>query len=88
MSKSKKYYHPQHDWYTKNNLTPPTTIPHGTQEDLDQQVMKLKPTSWRLEGNKLIGETEVGPLVNFIPPNYILTGTDENGMPKLKKIDM
>jgi len=87
MSKSKKYYHPQTDQYRKWGLEPPETIPHGTEGEIKEKLTRLKPNSWRLEGNKLIGETEMGPLVNFIPTDYILTGT-KNGLPIFKKIDM
>ena len=49
-------------------------------------MKQLKPNSWKLEGNKLIGETEYGPLVQFIPTDRVLTGTDDNGLPIFKQI--
>jgi hypothetical protein len=86
MSKAKKYYHPDSDFYSKHNIAPPEAIAHGTEDELE--FVQLKPNSWRLEGNKLIGDTEMGELVNLIPPNYILTGTDDEGTPIFKKLDM
>ena len=55
-------------------------------EDLEKNMKKLKPNSWRLEGNKLIGETEFGPLVNYIPTDYICKGSDADGLPILEKV--
>lgn len=86
MAQSKKYYHPQHDFFTKRNLPPPTTVSHGLEDDISKKLVELKPNSWRLEGNKLIGDTEMGPLVQFIPTNYICKGTDDSGLPILEKI--
>ena len=73
-------------WYLDRKLTPPTRNPHGTEEDIAAKVKPLTPTNWRLEGNKLIADTEMGPLVNFIPTDLILTGVDEKGLPILKRI--
>lgn len=84
---SGKYYHPQTDFFRKFSMPAPQTITHGTEDDVKEKMTELKPTKWRLEGNKLIGDTEMGPLVNFIPSNYILKGTDSKGMPILEKLD-
>lgn len=81
-----KYYHPDTDFIRKIGGTPPVAIPHMTEEEIQKNMKELKPNSWKLEGNKLIGETEFGPLVQFIPTDYILTGTDDKGLPVLKKI--
>lgn len=83
-----KYYHPDTDYIRKLGAAPPVAIPHMTEEEIAQNMKPLKPNTWRLEGNKLIGETEMGPLVQFIPTDYILTGTDDKGLPILKKIDI
>lgn len=66
----------------------PETITHGTEDDIRDKLVKLKPTVWRQEGNKLIGKTQMGTLVNFIPTDYILQGTDEDGNPILEKLDI
>lgn len=68
--------------------TPPEHLPHGTPDIIRENMRRLKPNSWKLAGNKLIGETEMGPLVQFIPTNYICVGTDEDGLPKLQKISL
>jgi hypothetical protein len=81
-----KYYHPQSDFYNKLKLPVPEAISHGTEEDVSKRLVKLEAKSWRLEGNKLIAETEMGPVVNLIPTDYIMRGIDSNGLPILDKI--
>lgn len=66
--------------------TPPTSEAHGTEEDVRNNMIKLRPKTWVLEGNKLIGHTEHGPVVQYLPTNYICTGVDDDGLPKLQKI--
>lgn len=68
--------------------TPPTSVRHGTEEELEKTRVELTPKNYRLEGNKLISETEHGTLVQFIPTNRIMTGVDDRGMPVFKKIDI
>ena len=65
---------------------PPKHYPHGTEEDIADKMERLMPNEWRLEGNVLIGKTKYGTLAQNIPPNYILVGTRDNGLPKFKKI--
>lgn len=81
-----KYYHPDTDFIRKLGAAPPVAIPHGTDEDIRDKLTPLKPNSWKLEGNKLTGMTEMGLLVQMIPTDYILTGTDEKGLPVFKKV--
>jgi hypothetical protein len=64
----------------------PNIKAHGYPDEIRENLRPLKPKTWHLEGNKLIGETEMGPLVQFIPTNYILLKTDEDGLPVFKKI--
>lgn len=67
--------------------TPPEHIPHGaTSDDIASKLVPLKPNNWYMEGNQLIGETEMGKLCQFLPTDYICVGVDADGMPKLKKI--
>lgn len=81
-----KYYVDNHDWFIKHKLPPPATYSHGTEEDIEKKFKKLKPFSWRMEGNKLIGQTEMGPLVQYLPTDMICTGTDDEGLPILSKV--
>lgn len=83
-----KYYHPDTDFIRKLGAAPPIATPHVTEEEILKNMKQLKPNSWRLEGNKLIGDTEMGRLVQFIPTDYICKGTDDKGLPILEKIDI
>jgi hypothetical protein len=75
-------------WFERNGLQKPEHIPHGKQADLEARLVPATVSSWRLEGNQLIAETNYGPHVQTIPTDYILVGTDENNLPVLKKISI
>lgn len=66
----------------------PSHQPHGLPEDIKQNMRKLLPNQWKLVGNELKGWTEMGEFSYRIPPHYICHGTDEKGLPILKKIDL
>lgn len=80
------YEAPDAEWFKKHKLTPPETTAHGTEEEIQDRMVEMKPKRWRQEANKLIGQTELGEVVNFIPTDMMLTGTDKDGLPILKKI--
>lgn len=87
-----KYYHPDSDYWRKYELPAPETIDHGVhisnnEDDLSDKFTKLLPNEWKLEGNKLIGKTEMGLLVQMIPTDYILEAT-ENGLPKFRRVSI
>lgn len=65
----------------------PETIAHGTVDDIKDKMEKLLPNSWRLEGNRLIGETSMGTLVNMLPTDVILVG-EKDGKPIFRKVDI
>lgn len=83
---SGKYFHPETDFLRKFDLPAPASYVHGTEDDVRAKMTQLKPNSWRLEGNKLIGMTDMGPLVQTIPTDYICKGTDKRGLPILEKV--
>lgn len=74
------------DWFIRKGLTPPSHVPHLTEEEIRAKMKRLSATQWRQEGNKLIAKTEMGELVNFIPTNLLLKGVDAEGLPILEKI--
>lgn len=78
------YYHPDTDQMRKWNVPLPTAETHGTQDDIRANLKPLKAQSWRMEGNKLIGQTDMGELVQSIPTDYICLGIDNRGLPILK----
>lgn len=81
MQPSKEYKE-----FEKWQVKQPDHQPHGNDAEIAANMRRLKPSTWRLEGNMLIGQTEMGPLAQRIPTDYILEGTDAQGLPKLRKI--
>jgi hypothetical protein len=72
--------------FEKWGVPPPTSQPHGTPQELKANLEPIRPSKWRMEGNKLIGETEMGVVAQFLPTDLICTGTDSQGLPIFKKI--
>jgi hypothetical protein len=67
----------------------PSHDAHGTdslEKPISEQLRSVKPRNWRQQGNQLIADTDWGPLVQTIPVDYLLDGTDERGLPKFKKV--
>lgn len=87
-SDSGLYSEKELEQFDRWNVPRPSHLPHGTDEDIRKNLKPMKAMSWRLEGNKLIAETEFGPVVNFLPTEYIMEGIDEKGLPKLRKLDI
>lgn len=83
---SNRYYHPDTDQLRKWGVPLPTADAHGTPEEIQANMKQLLPNDWRMEGNKLIGRTEMGELVQYIPTDYVLVGSDEKGLPIFQKI--
>lgn len=72
--------------FKRFELPLPSRDPHGTEEDIRSNLKPLEVKSWRLEGNRLIAETDHGTLVNILPTNVIMTGVDDKNLPILKTI--
>lgn len=53
---------------------------------LSNQLTREIPTNWRMEGNKLIGDTPNGQIVHFMPVDVLLVGTDKSGKPIFEKL--
>lgn len=79
-------YSKEDRWYIKNGVAPPEHSAHGTPDEIRANLKPAKVTKWHLDGNKLVAETELGPVVNYLPPEYILRGVDESGLPILTKL--
>lgn len=73
-------------WFEENGLTPPSRAEHGTEADVRSQMQPLKMWDWRLEGNQLHCQTDMGPFMQTIPTNLVLTGMNENNLPILVKV--
>lgn len=87
-----KYYHPDADFWRKYDLPAPESISHdmgGTNEEIRAKMTRYQPTSWSMEGpGVLVGQTEMGRLVQHVGTDYILTGTDTDGLPILTRIQV
>lgn len=66
----------------------PTREPHGRDEDIRANMRPANPRNWRLEGNILKADTDFGPYAHPIPTDYVMDGTDERGLPILRKLDI
>ena len=73
-------------FYKKHGKAPPKHFEHGTEQEIRENMVRLRPGSWRLEGNQLIGQTELGTLVQTVPSDVILVGTDDDGLPMFKRV--
>lgn len=74
-------------WFEKHGLTPPSHTEHGVNQDnIRDKLKRLEAKKWRLEGNRLVAETDMGEVVNYIDPDVIMTGVDENNLPVFKRI--
>jgi hypothetical protein len=74
-------------WFDKHGKERPSHVPHGTEEDIRKNMVKLMPTKWVQQGNQLIGTTEDGVrIVQSIPTDHLLSGTDDRGLPTFTKI--
>lgn len=68
-------------------IEPPEVTNHGvTPDDIRAQMQPAKCWNWRLEGNTLHCDTDLGPMTQTISTDYILRGTDEKGLPILVKV--
>ena len=69
---------------------PPSHEEHGIRDTyenpLGEQLPKGNARNWRMEGNELICDTDFGPVRQRIPTDYICHGTDDKGLPILKKL--
>lgn len=66
----------------------PSHEAHGTPEDIRGSLKRAHAYSWHMEGNELVADTDLGPLRQMIPTDYICLGSDEQGLPILKKIGL
>jgi hypothetical protein len=73
-------------FYRKHGKAPPKHFEHGTEDDIKDNMVLLKPKQWRMEGHTLIAETEHGTHVQNIPTDQILIGTDDDGLPVFRKV--
>lgn len=74
------------EWFDRMGKPRPTSDIHGTDDDVRSKLKMLECRNWRLEGNLLKCDTNMGPLVQSIPTSYICRGTGPDGLPILEKL--
>ena len=74
------------EMYQRWGAEAPSHDEHGTIEDILERMEHASVTEWRMEGNELHAQTNHGPVVQTIPTDYILFGTDAEGLPVFKKV--
>lgn len=76
-------------WFDRQGVKRPEHASHGaTPDNLSEKIRKLDVRNWRLEGNILKGDTDMGPFAQTIPTTHILEGVDEQGLPKFRRVDI
>lgn len=76
--------------YEQWGVPPPTHDEHGEDSPdnpISSKLKSLNPRNWRQRGNLLVADTDVGEFAQTIPPDYLLVKTDENNLPKFKKVE-
>ncbi len=77
----------QNRFYDKLGIEPPASVSHGvTADNMREKLLPANPINWRLEGNVLHCDTDHGPLAQVIPPDYIMRGVGDDGLPLLTRI--
>lgn len=75
------------EWYAKQGVEPPERVSHGlTDSEIKSRMQQFKAVSWHLEGNLLVGQGDMGRLVQRIPTDYVCKGMDDEGLPILEKV--
>lgn len=81
------------NWFDRHGVNRPVHDPHITEEELRGNFDRIRKETvhgdWRQMGNRLtcnkcVPSHTSGP----IPVDYMLQGTDSNGLPILKKMDL
>lgn len=77
-------------WFDKHGKPRPVHEEHAEdskENPLSSRLKRVQASNWRMEGpGKLVADTDMGPLVQWIPHEYVCEGTDNNGHPILRKI--
>lgn len=77
-------------WYDWHRVARPTHEEHGVRDTLDsplsEQLKSGNARNWHLKGNMLHCDTDFGPMAQRIPPEYIMTGIDDKGLPTFRKV--
>ena len=77
-------------WFDRMKVKRPAHFEHGLEDTaenpLSKQLVKLRTWDWKRDGNYITCMTDQGKLTQYLDPSYIVLGTDDDGMPILKKL--
>lgn len=80
----------QNNWYDRNGVERPEHIPFMTEEEMERKFAEIRANTvhgdWKQEGNRLTCNKCNPKHSDTIPTDYLLQGTDERGLPILKKL--
>lgn len=79
------------NWFDRHGVDRPSHDPHLTEEELEKRFDEIKANTthgaWKQMGNRLTCNKCNPPHTSEpIPVDYLLQGTDENGLPILTKL--
>lgn len=77
----------QEEWFKLMGKPAPSKEGHGTEQDILENLKPVKLTNWRLQGNVLMADSDLGPYAHRIPSDLIMRGTDLQGLPILTKVN-
>jgi hypothetical protein len=83
----------RNNWYDRNGVARPQHDAHLTEDEIQKAFDKLRAETvhgnWIQVGNRLTCQKCNPPHTSEpIPTNYLLQGTDDKGLPILKKLDI
>lgn len=80
------------NWYDRHGVKRPEHIPFLTEEELERKFAEIKAQTthgdWKQDGTTITCNRCNPRHSSGIPPTHLLQGTDDRGMPILKKIDI
>jgi hypothetical protein len=78
---------PEDKIYEEWGVTPPDRQPHGTETDIQYQMLRpITHGKWTQKGNTIVCGLCPMPHSATIPVDFILKGTDDKGLPILEKL--
>lgn len=81
------------NWYDRHGVDRPAEFPHLTWEELEKKFEEIRANTkhgkWTQMGNRLTcNNCNPTHTSEPISPEYLLQGTDDQGLPILKKLDL
>lgn len=74
------------EMYQRWGVEAPSHDEHGTIEEIRERMVRASASQWHMEGNELVALTNHGVIRQRISTDYILEGTDKQGLPVFRKV--